>query len=65
MIRAITHGDIDNKVYSQMADDLETAVQIKKKEKSKKKKKKKTSKENNTQNELATSASDSVVESAA
>jgi len=31
MIRAITHGEIDNKVYSQMADDLEKAAQIKRK----------------------------------
>merc|ERR1719242_2041040 len=43
MIRAITHGEIDKKVFSQMADDLENAAQIKRKEKPKKKKKKKTS----------------------
>merc|ERR1712076_157450 len=41
MIRAITHGEIDKKVFSQMADDLENAAQIKRKEKPKKKKKKK------------------------
>ena len=38
MIRAITHGDIDSGVYSKMADDLETAAQIKKKTEKKKKK---------------------------
>merc|ERR1712080_689990 len=43
MIRAITHGEIDNAVYSKMADDLEQAAQIKRKgDKPKKKKKKKT-----------------------
>ena len=31
MIRAITHGEIDNAVYSKMADDLETAAQMKRK----------------------------------
>ena len=41
MIRAITHGDIDHSVYSQMADDLENAVQHRKKETTKTKKKKK------------------------
>ena len=30
MIRAIQHGDIDHAVYSQMADDLENAAQMKK-----------------------------------
>jgi len=34
IIRAITHGEIDQKVYSQMADDLESAVQQKRKESS-------------------------------
>ena len=29
MIRAIRHGEIDNSVYSQMADDLEKAAQMK------------------------------------
>merc|ERR1719418_487246 len=42
MIRAITHGEIDQKVYGQMADDLEKAAKLKRKgEKPKKKKKKK------------------------
>ena len=41
MIRAITHGDIDHSVYSQMADDLENAVQHRKKDNTKPKKKKK------------------------
>ena len=41
MIRAITHGEIDNQVYSKMADDLEKAAQIKRKaEKAKKEKEK-------------------------
>ena len=31
MSRAITHGDIDSTVYSQMADDLENAVRNKRK----------------------------------
>ena len=69
MIRAITHGDIDSGVYSKMADDLETAAQIKKKTEKKKKKKKKapttTSAAPTSGSELATSASESVVESAA
>merc|ERR1719278_534515 len=42
IIRAITHGEIDQKVYSQMADDLESAAQQKRKEVSKKKVAKKT-----------------------
>merc|ERR1719367_87722 len=33
IIRAITHGEIDHNVYSQMADDLENAAQEKRKEK--------------------------------
>ena len=33
IIRAITHGEIDHSVYSQMADDLENAAQQKRKEK--------------------------------
>lgn len=33
IIRAITHGEIDHAVYSQMADDLENAAQQKRKEK--------------------------------
>jgi len=33
IIRAITHGEIDHTVYSQMADDLESAAQQKRKEK--------------------------------
>lgn len=33
IIRAITHGEIDHTVYSQMADDLENAAQQKRKEK--------------------------------
>jgi len=31
MIRAIEMGDIDNSVYSKMADDLETAAQVNRK----------------------------------
>jgi len=61
MIRAITHGEIDNAVYSKMADDLEQAAQIKRKgDKPKKKKKKKTTNAANTSSasELATSASE-------
>ena len=60
MIRAITHGEIDNKVYSQMADDLEKAAQIKRKaDKPKKKKKKKTNAASTSSaSELATSASE-------
>ena len=68
MIRAITHGEIDNAVYSKMADDLETAAQMKRKaEKGKKKKKKKTAGSGSTSSKsgLETSASESVVESAA
>jgi hypothetical protein len=41
IIRAITHGEIDHSVYSQMADDLETAAQQKRKEKKSGKKVKK------------------------
>lgn len=48
IIRAITHGEIDNTVYSQMADDLENAAQLKRKEKAKKKKKKKVTSGKNT-----------------
>merc|ERR1712048_886597 len=59
MIRAITHGEIDNAVYSKMADDLEKAAQIKRKgDKPKKKKKKKTNASNSSASELATSASE-------
>ena len=59
MIRAITHGEIDNAVYSKMADDLESAAQIKRKaDKPKKKKKKKTNASNSSASELATSASE-------
>jgi len=67
MIRAITHGEIDNAVYSKMADDLETAAQMKRKaEKGKKKKKKKTAGgSTSSKSGLETSASESVVESAA
>ena len=32
IIRAITHGEIDHQVYSQMADDLESAAQMKRAE---------------------------------
>ena len=44
IIRAITHGEMPQEMYSQMADDLENAAKIKRKTdtKSKKKKKKKT-----------------------
>lgn len=38
IIRAITHGEIDHTVYSQMADDLEHAAQEKRKEKKSSKK---------------------------
>ena len=66
MIRAITHGEIDKKVFSQMADDLENAAQIKRKEKPKKKKKKKTAGgSTSSKSGLETSASESQVESAA
>merc|ERR1711981_1100431 len=41
IIRAITHGEIDHTVYSQMADDLEHAAQEKRKEKKSGKKVKK------------------------
>merc|ERR1712038_1934934 len=41
IIRAITHGEIDHSVYSQMADDLENAAQQKRKEKKSGKKVKK------------------------
>jgi len=41
IIRAITHGEIDHSVYSQMADDLESAAQEKRKEKKATKKVKK------------------------
>jgi len=60
MIRAITHGEIDNQVYSKMADDLEKAAQIKRKaDKPKKKKKKKTNAASTSSaSELATSASE-------
>merc|ERR1719282_962363 len=58
MIRAITHGEIDQKVYSQMADDLENAAKLKRKgDKPKKKKKKKTA-STSSASELATSASE-------
>ena len=66
IIRAITHGEVDNAVYSKMADDLETAAQMKRKEKPKKKKKKKTgANSTSSKSGLETSASESVVESAA
>jgi len=60
MIRAITHGEIDNQVYSKMADDLEQAAKIKRKgDKPKKKKKKKTTTASTSSaSELATSASE-------
>ena len=48
-----------------MADDLETAAQMKRKEKPKKKKKKKTGNSTSSKSGLETSASESVVESAA
>merc|ERR1712039_753766 len=52
--------EIDNQVYSKMADDLEKAAQIKRKaEKPKKKKKKKTNAASTSSaSELATSASE-------
>merc|ERR1719418_73844 len=61
MIRAITHGEIDQKVYGQMADDLEKADKLKRKgEKPKKKKKKKNANSTSSVSgsELATSASE-------
>jgi len=60
MIRAICHGEIDNDVYSKMADDLESAAKIKRKgDKPKKKKKKKTTSTSSASaSELATSASE-------
>jgi len=61
MIRAITHGEIDNKVYGQMADDLEQAAKMKRKaDKPKKKKKKKNANSTSSVSgsELATSASE-------
>jgi len=39
IIRAITHGEIDHQVYTQMADDLESAAQMKRMETKKKPKK--------------------------
>merc|ERR1719278_1776309 len=47
IIRAITHGEIDHSVYSQMADDLETAAQQKRKEKKVKKSQKRNRKKEN------------------
>ena len=76
IIRAITHGEIDHSVYSQMADDLENAAQEKrkvpkkegtKKAASKKTGKKKTKKvgasesESNTGTEIEPSASESTI----
>merc|ERR1711971_1128393 len=61
MIRAITHGEIDQKVYGQMADDLEKAAKLKRKgEKPKKEKKKKNANSTSSVSgsELATSASE-------
>jgi len=61
MIRAITHGEIDQKVYGQMADDLEQAAKLKRKaDKPKKKKKKKNANSTSSVSgsELATSASE-------
>ena len=61
MIRAITHGEIDQKVYGQMADDLEKAAKLKLKggkPKKKKKKKNANSTSSVSGSELATSASE-------
>ena len=75
IIRAITHGEIDHSVYSQMADDLENAAQEKRKGakgvKKAKKGKKKTKKsgasesESNTGTEIEPSASESTLAPAA
>ncbi len=59
MIRAITHGEIDQKVYGQMADDLEAAAKLKRKaDKPKKKKKNANSTRSVSGSELTTLASE-------
>ena len=65
IIRAITHGEIDKAVYSQMADDLEQAAKLKRKgDKGKKKKKKKVTSKGSTA-EVTTGTESEAVESAA
>merc|ERR1711963_476832 len=66
IIKAICHGEIDNKVYSQMADDLENAAQLKRKEQKTKKKKKKpkTGDAPKSASELESSSSANLVSSA-
>jgi len=67
IIRAITHGEIDHSVYSQMADDLESAAQEKRKEKKTGKKvkkgtgKKKTKKASESGTSVEPSASESTI----
>lgn len=63
IIRAITHGEIDHTVYSQMADDLENAAQIKRKEGKKKPTKKTTGKKKTTKSKKAKEGGDTVTSS--
>jgi len=66
IIRAITHGEIDHQVYSQMADDLENAAQMKRMETKKKPKKAaggdKSGKKKKTKKAAATGATPSASE---
>jgi len=68
IIRAITHGEIDHQVYSQMADDLENAAQLKRMETKKKPKKAaggdKASKKKKTKKAAATPSASEVEPSA-
>jgi len=59
IIRAITHGEIDHSVYSQMADDLENAAQEKRKEKKSAKKVKKGTGKKKTKKTAAAGVEDS------
>merc|ERR1712203_793805 len=63
IIRAITHGEMPQEMYSQMADDLENAAKIKRKTDSKSKKKKKKPKTDATKSasELESSSSTNLV----
>ena len=62
IIRAITHGEMPQEMYSQMADDLETAAKIKRKSDSKtKKKKKKKTDATKSASELESSSSTNLV----
>merc|ERR1711981_1404502 len=63
IIRAITHGEIDHSVYSQMADDLENAAQQKRKEKKSGKKVKKAGAGDSSKSgtEIEPSASESTI----